>query len=451
MNSTGTELIIHPSALAKEGQPRFRRVKRQERVFPKAGEVGAPTGIIRVHRYNVGGEKVDHYWKATATKIGKAALRSGWQIKTVRLHGTQEQIDKRAAELQKEVTVWVEGELTPAAAVRYTGTLGSLIRVYRASEESGYQQLKYNSRDNYDYFLDMLTELYGRYKLPWFTRKNMFAMHVTLKKPDKRGGERLPFANRAMGFLRIVLKFGIGLDEDAKKALDILGTMRFEMGADRRQFLTLAHVKAFIASARQLGFPSMAIAQAIQYETALRQRDTIGEWWPERRGPNLVEVWGTGLIWGQHISPDFILAKPTSKSRFKKLATADLNECELVMQEFAKIDPTKMNGPVILDENTGLPYKAAAFRARWRKIARQAGVPEDHCNMDSRAGALTEGGEAGVDIELLRRFATHSQVEMTRHYNRDSLVKARKVQRQRNQHRAQGDEARFERGPVIDA
>lgn len=451
MNSTGTELIIHPSALAKEGQ-RFRRVRREERALPKPGEEGAPTGIIGTHRYKAdGSSKVDHYWKASATKIGKAALRAGWQIKTVRLLGTDAENKKRAEALQKEVTVWVYGEVTPGAAVRFTGTFGSLIRVYRASDESGYKQLKYNSRDNYDYFLDMLTELYGRHQLAWFTRKNMFAMHVRLKQPDHKGGERLPFAARAMGFVRIIMKFGIGLDEGAKKALEILATMRFEGGADPRQFLTLAHVKAFIASAHTLGFPSMAIAQAIQYETALRQKDNIGEWWPERRGPNVVEVWGSGLIWGQHISPDFILAKPTSKSRFKKFAIADLNLCELVMREFRKIDPVKMVGPVIVDESTGLPYKAASFRARWRTIARRAGIPEDHCNCHSRAGAITEGGEAGVDIELLRRFATHSQVEMTRHYNRDSLVKARTVQRQRNKHRAQGDQSRFDCGPIIDA
>lgn len=405
------------------------------------------------------------YWSAASSVKGQEAVEKGYQPAMVRLHGTVKDMEIRADELQNEVELHCQNNVA-FVAIRYAGTLGSLIKLYRNSEESGYAALKYNSAINYDRFFDMLNESHGRRRLSAITRKDLFQWHKAFQKPTPgTSAPRISQASSAMQYLRIVLKFGIGIDDHCDRLCKILSAMQFEQPASRRQYLTADQVVSFIRKALEFSFPSMARAQAIMYETALRQKDVIGEWWPDEdhrsarnqlrkaQGlhPILTETWTSGLIWGTHISPNFILAKPTSKSGFKKLAIADLSLCPMVTAEFNKIPPDQMIGPVIIDESTGNPYRASSFRARWRMIADAAGIPSDHFNMDSRAGAVTEGSEADVDIELLRQFATHSDKAMTQHYNRETLVKARKVHRARNAHRGAPDESRFDHGIIIDA
>jgi len=57
----------------------------------------------------------------------------------------------------------------------------------------------------------------------------------------------------------------------------------------------------------------------------------------------------------------------------------------------------------------------------------QAGVPANVWNRDTRAGGITEGGDAGVDIELLRHQANHQNISTTQRYNRHTLAKTQKV------------------------
>lgn len=405
-----------------------------------------------------------YYWMADETTKGQAALERGFTPKAVRLHGSPVEIKARCDELQKEVEIYVSGNRA-IVNVRYTGTLGSLIKLYRASEESGYLATKYNTRRGYDYLLDVLADVHGRRHLSALTRKEFFKWHKAFIKPaNGKAGYRLSLGSKLMQMLRVIIKFGIETDSNCDRLQKILQSMRFEAGANRRQYLTADHVAAFCKEANAMGHPLMALAQAIQYETALRQKDVIGEWWPEddrssdrnrsRIGRGLrsitTETWGSGLVWGVHINEQFLMAKPTSKSRFKKIAISDLTLCPMVMKEIQRIPADLMTGPVIVDGRTGLPYRPRSFSALWRSIADRAGIPPDHCNMDSRSGAITEGSEADIDLEHLRQFATHSEATMTQHYNRDSLVKARKVHRARAAHRAEPDQSKFDHGPIID-
>lgn len=410
---------------------------------------------------------VAHYWSARLSKEGREAIEKGYTPVQARLHGSVKEMQERAADLQKEVVLYCQGNVA-LTNVRYAGTLSSLIKLYRNSEESGYANLKYNIARTYDYYLDLIDGMYGRRRIAALTRKDLFNIHKEFLKPHPRTVDKSPKltkAHDAMRMLRRVVAFGIGLDDHCDRVCRIFETMRFEKPEARRQYLTADHVIAFIKKAIELQFPSMALAQAFQYETALRQKDVIGEWWPDEdhrsqrnrlrkaQGlpPIMTETWTSGLVWGTHVSPNLIMAKPTSKSKFKKLAISDINLCPLIMAEIAKIPTEQRTGPVIVDEISGNPYRANSYQIRWRMIADATGIPSDHRNMDSRAGAITEGSEAGVDIELLRQFGTHSEKAMTQHYNRETLVKARKVHRARNAHRGAPDESRFDHGITIDA
>lgn len=408
------------------------------------------------------GRDVEIVWRAQQTEAGRQAAAEGYGPTTVHLEGSETEMNQRCRDLQAAMLAWrsqrVSCEIVPTKI--FDGTLRSLIALYRHSEESPFHAVKYNGKRNYEFFLKRLLLDHGNRVVAQITRNDLFHIH---KKYLNENG--VSAASRTMMILGMVIKFGIGMrkgGDDCKRVADILKVMKFERAPPRTQYLTADMVVKFRAAAHTRGRPSMALAQAIQYETALRQKDVIGEWWPDfgigdithespmYRRPQ--ETWTSGLVWGKHISlENLVMAKPTSKSHFKKRAIADLSLCPMFIEEFRRIKRVDLlsGEPVIVSEKTGLPYREETYRTLWRSIADDAGIPHDHHNMDSRSGAVTEGSEAEIEIEHLRQFATHSDKQTTQHYNRDSLKKARSVHRKRAAHR-DADEVRDYRGPIID-
>jgi hypothetical protein len=55
--------------------------------------------------------------------------------------------------------------------------------------------------------------------------------------------------------------------------------------------------------------------------------------------------------------------------------------------------------------------------------------------MDSRAGAISEATDAGIDIEHVRQAATHGDISMTQRYSRNGAEKTANVLRQRAAYR----------------
>jgi hypothetical protein len=97
--------------------------------------------------------------------------------------------------------------------------------------------------------------------------------------------------------------------------------------------------------------------------------------------------------------------KTTSKTG--KVAEHDTMGYPLLRSIMNRIPAEKRVGPMIKSEVTGLPYRRRYFIEVWRQLATKAGVPKEVWNRDSRAGGITEGGDAGADIEALRHHANH--------------------------------------------
>ena len=95
------------------------------------------------------------------------------------------------------------------------------------------------------------------------------------------------------------------------------------------------------------------------------------------------------------------------------------------------VPPEKRIGPMIKSEATGLPYRRRHFADIWRECADAAGVSRSVWNRDSRAGGVTEGSDAGADLEHLRHHANHKNAQTTQRYNRTTLEKTRQVARLR--------------------
>jgi hypothetical protein len=85
------------------------------------------------------------------------------------------------------------------------------------------------------------------------------------------------------------------------------------------------------------GWPSIALAQAFQFECTLRQKDVIGELVPlSEPGVSLVVIrnqkWLRGIVW-QEIDQNLILKHVTSKKQ--KLTEVDLKLAPMVIEELA--------------------------------------------------------------------------------------------------------------------
>ncbi|WP_040408770.1 site-specific integrase [Aureimonas ureilytica] len=373
------------------------------------------------------------YW--IAADISRQA--EGYPTPTIRIHSSDaDEIASLCQRYTAELLEWISND-KGTRPKRFDGTLRGLITLYRKSADSSYRDIKPNSRAMYDESLDLLEKTVGDRQLARLSGSDFRRWYKKLREPappkkegDLPGPERIRRAFKAMQLLRITIKFGVTENvPECVRLATILANMRFEAPGAREIFVTFEQSAAIIAKAIEMKRPSIAIAQALQFELTLRQIDVIGAWTIVEDGSkagivHLGRRWSGGLLWSE-IDADGILRKRTTKTGQK--AVHDTNAYPLVSQVLALIAPEKRIGPVIVNETTGLPYRYRNFMQMWRAIATKAGVPKSVWNRDSRAGGVTEGTDAGVDLEAMRHHANHSQVSTTALYSRKTLEKTRSV------------------------
>lgn len=323
-------------------------------------------------------------------------------------------------------------------------TIRKLIADYRSDAVSPYQKLRYRTKENYDSLLRRLDTDHGSVALADIRYRSLREWHGAWS-----AGGKISIAHSLVGMLRTLFSFGLTIleDKECERLSIVLHKSKFEMGKPRTERLTAAQAEAIRTTARTMNLASIARAQAFQFEGMLRQKDVIGEWVPESEpGDSYVTwrgmKWLRGIRW-EEIDADLILEHVTSKRQ--KSVTIDLKLAPMVLIELQSAycdlgdiltrDRLPATGPIILDEEHGVPYHNYTFRRTWRAVATAAGVPKAVKNMDSRAGAITEATEAGADLEHIKHAATHSDIGMTQRYARGGAEKTAKVQQQRVAHR----------------
>ena len=238
---------------------------------------------------------------------------------------------------------------------------------------------------------------------------------------------------------RRLFAYGITAEiPECARLATILDASRFKQPGRRRVKLELAHVEAFVAEALKRNRVSLALGTALQFETTLRQRDVIGEWEPLAPGAEHSGVVLRGRRWVHgltraDIADDKTIVKETTKTG--ALVAHNLKLCALAYSLLALVPLHQRVGPVIIDEKAGRPYAAHAYAREWRTVARAAGVPDHVWNMDARAGGISEGDDAGADLDMLRSAAGHTQASTTARYVRGTIGKSRKVAELRQAHR----------------
>jgi hypothetical protein len=365
--------------------------------------------------------RVDVYWVADVK-----AVRAGYTPKTVALgddpgdvRATPE-IAAFCRRLWAEMKAFLAGQTRPG--VRATvGTIAWLADVYQSEPDSPYQHLRPSSRPGYDKALAIVRETVGARRIDTVTSSDVRRWF----KGWGRAGDGGELANPRRAYscvqlLRIIVKFGKGQRLAGCRDLsEILSDSEFPAPRGRRVAMTAEQAHAIIANARERGSAGLARAVALQFGCALRQKDVIGEW--------VSGQWTSGLLWGEHIRPDWTLAKPTSKTNFRETAEFDLKLIPLALVELQAVAPTSRIGPVILDERSGKPYRQREFARRFREVARAAGVPDEVWSMDARAGAVTDARRAGATRADAMDLATHTQEATNRRYDRDRIAATNRV------------------------
>lgn len=317
-------------------------------------------------------------------------------------------------------------------------TLASLIEQYKTDRVSGWSKIRYHTRQNHESLLRRIIAAHGDRAISSIRRRDLELWHLDWSAD----GAKPAMGHTFMSKLRTVCAYGASMLEDLEcnRICMILSGRKFEAGgAPSKSFMTAEYAIAVRAKAHEIGYFSIALAQALQFELVLRQKDCIGEWVPfAEPGESEVrwhgEKWLRGIRWSE-IDGDLILRHTTSKRQ--KDLEVDLKLAPMVMEELA-LWPQYMRsptGPLIICEGTARPWRATEFRRKWRVIADLAGVPKSVKNMHSRHGGISEGTDAGVPLEHMSKAATHSDIAMTRRYDRNDTKKIADAMRQRAAYR----------------
>lgn len=387
------------------------------------------------------------YWVARPDIV-----KAGFTPETVRLHYADTPADlplvsAACQRFQAEMLAWSAGQKQDYKS--FDGTLGSLSRRFQIDEESPVQGWKYNTRRSQLHVVGTIEKAFGARALAALGLKDFRRWYEAAKAPKKPGGpERIDRACKIMKMIREMLRYGIAAELDqaqCRRLITILEATEFKAPKRRRSKLELAHVEAFIPKALAKGRISLALGTALQFESGMRQRDVIGEWLPVPAGEEPTGIllrgrrgkgwrrWSNGLTWAD-LGKDLVICKETTKTG--ALVSHDLKLFPLTMGLLAQIPAGQRIGALIVDETAGRPYAEFAYARDWREIAREAGIPDAVWNSDARAGAITEGEDAGVDLDTLRGAAGHAQASTTARYSRGAIGKSRAVAKARIAFRA---------------
>ncbi len=272
--------------------------------------------------------------------------------------------------------------------------IAGLVNAYQ-SEGSPLYRVGYTTRRFYESLYRQLVATCGSRKL---AELNETSIREIYAQWTAGGTEKIAMASSQIYMLRRLCSFGakeLG-DGQCERIIGVLSRMEFEKPASRFEHLTEEQVKAICEAAHRLERPSIALAQAFQFQCPLKQKDVIGEWVPQDEdGKSEIlhngRKWLRGLRWNEIVDGHILRRAPVKGGKLSD--PFDLHDAPMVMKELelAAIPSRKRLGPVIVNEGNNLPWFPAEFRRWWRKIANEAGVPLNVKNMDSRLGRQIAG------------------------------------------------------------
>jgi hypothetical protein len=267
-------------------------------------------------------------------------------------------------------------------------TIEMLAELYRTDKRSPYQEVRPASRKQYDKMIRQVVKRCGNAKVADLEAPKLQGFYDEYANAGK-----ISMGHGVITQLRGLARFGMTelRDTDCEKLAFILHGMHFQNVESRKaKPLSPEQVAAIIAKAHELGFHSLALAQALQFHLGMKQADVIGQWVPlaDSVYSEIIyknQKWARGLRWNQ-INDDWILEYIPSSGG--DAVQWRLTDYPAVMAEIKdalrRLDSRSKSGPVIIDERSGRPYHENQFRLDWRKAADAVGIPKTVYNKDSR-------------------------------------------------------------------
>jgi hypothetical protein len=277
-------------------------------------------------------------------------------------------------------------------------TLKQLIGHYRTDPDSRFAKLSYAVRIKQDRLLKRIDRDYGHQQLRSIRARTLMAWYDIWAS-----GGKWAMAYEMIVRLRVLFSFGFTLleDQECDRLRKILEQRRFRTLGPRSVEITKEHVQAIRTTANEhFGWPSIGLTQAVQYELLLPQKDVIGEWVPVSEPGESDVVWKDkkwlrGLRWS-NIDKDLVLRHVVGAGG--RPIEVDLRTAPMVLEELRLVagkeetEPLPTQGPIILCDVTGMPWRTVEFRRKWRLVAKMAGVPDRVKNRDSVPAGMIDGG-----------------------------------------------------------
>lgn len=266
-------------------------------------------------------------------------------------------------------------------------TVTDLIKSYTEDKRSPYHALRYKTRDYYYKQMRRIQNECGDLTLADLTADAIQSIYDARAAKGKKA-----MGHSLVNLLRILINYGATILEhpECERLAGAVKRIKSKSYSPRRVYVSAEQAEAICAEAHRQGKHSIALAQAIQFDCKLRQKDVVGEWVPlaEPGSSDVIrdvesgakEKWLRGLRWSE-IDDNLILRHLASLNQ--KEIVIDLKKMPMVMREVLRLNPRPRSGPMIVCETTNLPWVTNEFRRFWRKIARACDIPDDVHNADT--------------------------------------------------------------------
>jgi hypothetical protein len=286
--------------------------------------------------------------------------------------------------------------------------MDELLDVYQSDPRSPFHNLKYATKKNYQSLLKRIDTDHGDKYLSDLQASDIKQFHEKWRE-----GGRDAIAHALVTMLRMNFSFGSTVlnDPECQRLSAIMHNLRFAALRKRTERLTAEQIVQIRTQANKLGLGSLALAQAIQHDCRLGQKDTIGEWVPisepgeSNYPPHEGKKWLRGLWWNE-VDRDWVLR--IGKRNFLLRAAPMVKE-ELAIQ-YPHGLPT--DGPMIVSEVTHRPWTSHEFRRKWREVADACGLPPELKNMDTRSRVRDEKNPSDDDAALVDADSVDLELEL---------------------------------------
>lgn len=331
-------------------------------------------------------------------------------------------LEDTCTRLQNDMLAWMDGLRRNRNT--FDGTIGSVFRLYQTHEDSPFHGLSPGGSKPYVVYLRRMETGIGDRRVDQVTGLDVKRWH----REWTSGGKHPAAGQMCLAVLKAALTFAIIAGHRSCRPLrDDIAELRLPGSRPRKHAAEAKEVASAIRTALEMGYRSAALCYAIQFETALRQWDAAGQWYPLTSPVMCTVIDGTrkwaGLEW-RNIGADLILRYVPTKTRNSSGAevTIDLRLCPMALELLEATPEEARSGPIVVNEDTGRPYTQHQFERRWKAVRAAAKLPDSLWSRDLRASAITEARGGGATNDDGAKVAGHTKSTTTSEvYDRERL------------------------------